>query len=319
MTFEELVRRSRLVRGGTLVVRGGRWFKRPETERVGAEVLADVGELTLERLATEFAEGSESHYLEYVDKRPGDEGPGCGTGPAPPSQADLNSVPFYASVAALDENKGSNPHVIPPPGEGSYTISYAFLFSTNPAFSILGGLLYEGYHKGDIEHLSVVVKQGKVAHVYYSAHGSCEGQWRPRGRFEFFGAPGSERPVVFCARGSHACYAESGKKWRIFGFANDRCSRQGLVWDPVSGPGGVDGGGIVLTDYDAGGFFSRWKGCVGNDGVPTLCQRPWNGQGCGGRERCSKSVTGVKRFFYPVSERYIRDRPEEIARIYATP
>lgn len=81
-----------------------------------------------------------------------------------------------------------------------------------------------GYHPHDIEHISIYSLNGQNKYVYFSAHSRGQGAWVPWEKCEFIG----DDLVVYIARNSHACYAHAGVYPRVFGLANDVCSKRGI-------------------------------------------------------------------------------------------
>ena len=105
-----------------------------------------------------------------------------------------------------------------------------------------------GYHKYDCENIYVLYKYNdyinkiiKPEHVYFSQHGSKQGQWV---RWEDCDTYYNNKPTLnlYVARGSHAFYPKPKVTYRIFCFGNDNTIRDDKYLK------------IVDTFYDAVNF-----------------------------------------------------------------
>jgi hypothetical protein len=157
-------------------------------------------------------------------------------------------------------------------------VEYQIEYEENPAIGLgcIGRDLFPhseclGYHEGDTERIGLLfsVQDKRVEQVLYKAHGRGQGQWR-----DFEDCPKTDQGTLICyvARGSHAHYFETGVKWRIFGFANDLCSDNGIHYILHSGPDKHD------TPYN-----------------PNMT-----------------SITPTERFFYPLIVDRIRQRGDRL-------
>ena len=82
-----------------------------------------------------------------------------------------------------------------------------------------------GYHPFDVERILVLHnKNGIPSMVYFSAHSKGQGMWVPWAECE---KTKDGALVVYVARGGHGTYPEGRTYWRIYGFANDVCSKRG--------------------------------------------------------------------------------------------
>ena len=108
-----------------------------------------------------------------------------------------------------------------------YELVYTFCYAYNAPYRVLA-LMWLGAHDGDWEHITVRVNKAtdRISHIYYGAHGWRDGVWKAAGEFE----TDQSRPVVYIAKGSHACYPHAGRWLRIWAGANDLCER-GWRWD----------------------------------------------------------------------------------------
>jgi hypothetical protein len=84
---------------------------------------------------------------------------------------------------------------------------YCYLFND---YNLIGFVIKAGLHEGDWEMVQIRLGAGGVPdHAVYAQHAHAAG--RPWDQVEL--VPGTERPVVYAARGSHASYFEPGTKW----------------------------------------------------------------------------------------------------------
>lgn len=84
-----------------------------------------------------------------------------------------------------------------------------------------------GYHDHDVERITILYETSGAKRpqwVYFGAHSRGQGMWLP---WEACEKTPDGALVAYVSRGSHAFYPYSRLYWRIFGFANDACSRYG--------------------------------------------------------------------------------------------
>jgi len=125
---------------------------------------------------------------------------------------DRKDIKIYYVITYLEEN-----YVL---------IQYVLIYKYNDAI----GPCKLGAHMGDVEHMSVYVKNEKIEKVYFSAHSGPQGQWKSRNEIRFIDK-NKEKFAVYVAKGSHAHYPNSGTQIRIFCIANDQCSNK-IPWYP---------------------------------------------------------------------------------------
>ncbi len=114
--------------------------------------------------------------------------------------AELHMQPRYANVVYG--------HVVND-GRGATWLQYWYCYLFND-YNLIGGFLKAGLHEGDWETVQLRLgADGKPDHAVYAQHSHAEG--RPWDQIET--VPGTDRPVVYVARGSHASYFEPGTKW----------------------------------------------------------------------------------------------------------
>lgn len=108
------------------------------------------------------------------------------------------------------------------------SVLYQIYYTYNGAIGLNGmmpGNETFGAHNKDIERVVILhdVNTKAPTWVFVSGH-SQEGTWHKFDECEF--AP-ENRLVIYGALGSHRHAVKPGVKWRILGFANDYCSRNG--------------------------------------------------------------------------------------------
>lgn len=81
-----------------------------------------------------------------------------------------------------------------------------------------------GYHKHDIEYISFYCCDDGIDLIYFSAHSRGQGTWVSWNECEI--TP-DNKLVVYVSLNSHALYPHPRTYWRVFGFANDYCSKYG--------------------------------------------------------------------------------------------
>jgi len=82
-----------------------------------------------------------------------------------------------------------------------------------------------GFHNVDRERIKILIDKEtkKPVYVYFSAHGA-EGKWYSYDKCE----KNNGNLIIYVALNSHANYPYSGRWLRIFGLANDKCSKRGV-------------------------------------------------------------------------------------------
>jgi len=145
--------------------------------------------------------------------------------------------------------------------DGATWLQYWYCYLYND-YNVLG--VGAGLHEGDWEMVQLRLgADGSPDHAVYAQHKHAEA--RPWDQVET--VPGTRRPVVYVARGSHASYFEPGTKWTgiWFDYADGkRLSPERLRLVPV-----VDG--------DAAVRWIRWPGCWGDTkphGSPADAESP---------------------------------------------
>lgn len=107
-------------------------------------------------------------------------------------------------------------------------VTYVYFYPYNNSSTVFG-LVEAGEHYADIEHITIEFdRQQQPLRYYYATHTNTEGTWHTPDELEFE----DQRPVVYVAKGSHACYNKPGVYPRIFGAVTDRTNK-GYRWDPM--------------------------------------------------------------------------------------
>lgn len=132
-------------------------------------------------------------------------------------ETDLSQIPVYVYVPPERVN-------------GKRYIHYIFFYAFNDSFPVFFNAFPMGAHDADIEHITLEVDATnlEIERVFYGAHGQGDGKWVRWSKVEKW--QNTERPVVYIAKGSHACYPKPGYFVRFAGAANDSCNR-GTLWD----------------------------------------------------------------------------------------
>lgn len=150
-------------------------------------------------------------------------------------------------------------------------LQYVVFYATNPGYDICCQRV--GYHPSDFEHVTIhLTKRNVPLYVYFSAHGSKQGEWVPydeTNRTELIRASGVSTSTdtalnVFVANGSNAAYCDPGTYWRIAGFANDVADGEGCVWYPNQ---------LIAIDEDTP--WNKFKGSFGNGHVSAPAFQGW--------------------------------------------
>jgi hypothetical protein len=92
---------------------------------------------------------------------------------------------------------------------GDDWLQYWFFYFYND-YNLIGAFIKAGLHEGDWEMIQIhLTAAGTPDRAVYAQHTNAEGRdWRQVDRL-----PGSQRPIVYVARGSHASYFEPGTQW----------------------------------------------------------------------------------------------------------
>lgn len=135
-------------------------------------------------------------------------------------------------------------------GGGSRWLQYWYFYFYND-YNLVGHLIHAGLHEGDWEtvHLRLGADDG-VDYAVYHQHRHAAG--RPWDQVER--VPGTERPVVYVARGSHAAYFEPGTKWTGVWFDHADGKRQSPERQRLE----------VVADGDPAYAWMTWPGKWGD-------------------------------------------------------
>ncbi len=153
-------------------------------------------------------------------------------------------------------------------------------------------------HQADLEHLTMEFSTEAFQtlappnRVYLSTHGQAEGRWMNYSELQKQVVSGVERPVAYCAQGSHGMYGQPGEVvyFRFGGFGNDNTSDQGpgFVGLPVlvsanqqlpyphESFNGLAFGLYPFYDSLVGDTrFLSWRGDMGEGHVSMMPQQGW--------------------------------------------
>jgi hypothetical protein len=131
---------------------------------------------------------------------------------------------------------------------GDLWLQYWFFYFYND-YNLIGSFLHAGLHEGDWEMIQVRLRDDTPDLAVYCRHaGAGKRDWS---RVEKL--PGTERPVVYVARGSHASYFERGTRWtgHWFDHADGKRRSPELHLD-------------VVDDRDERWQWVRWPGSWGD-------------------------------------------------------
>jgi hypothetical protein len=128
--------------------------------------------------------------------------------------------------------------------DGDQWLQYWLWFFFND-YNLIGHFLKAGLHEGDWEMVQIRIRGGAPDLAVYAQHKTAQArEWR-----QVDLAPGTQRPIVYVARGSHASYFEPGTHWTGHWFDHADGKRrspelkleivdeQDASWDWVRWPG----------------------------------------------------------------------------------
>ena len=135
---------------------------------------------------------------------------------------------------------------------GDQWLQYWFFYFYND-YNRIGSFLGAGLHEGDWEMIQVRLRAGAPDLAVYCQHkGATSRDWRQVDRL-----PGTSRPIVYAARGSHASYFEPGTHWtgHWFDHADGKRRSPELTLETVD-------------DHDAAWRWIHWPGHWGDTKSP---------------------------------------------------
>lgn len=209
------------------------WTDNPgnELKRADGTVIKRAGGgLSLAFLGRDYADDSHAAKTDAI---------GDPTREYPAQARTLHQQPGYANHvyghAVLDPN-------------GDLWLQYWFFYFYND-YNLIGAFLHAGRHEGDWEMIQVRLRDEAADLAVYCQHaGAKKRDWRQVDRI-----PGSERPIVYVARGSHASYFEPGTHWtgHWFDYADGKRRSPELTLD-------------IVDDGDPAWSWVRWPGYWGD-------------------------------------------------------
>ena len=93
-------------------------------------------------------------------------------------------------------------------GAGDLWLQYWFFYFYND-YNLIGHVLGAGLHEGDWETVQLQLRDEAPVRAVYAQHTAARASDWPGVEL----APGTQRPIVYVARGSHACYFKPGRHW----------------------------------------------------------------------------------------------------------
>jgi hypothetical protein len=132
--------------------------------------------------------------------------------------------------------------------DGDQWLQYWFFFFYND-YNLIGHFLKAGLHEGDWEMVQIRVRDGGPDLAVYAQHTHAQSRdWR-----QVDVAPGTRRPIVYIARGSHASYFEPGTHWtgHWFDHADGKRRSRDLALE-------------IVVDGDARWNWVHWPGLWGD-------------------------------------------------------
>ena len=141
---------------------------------------------------------------------------------------------FHPSETVFPNNNGTTVNCTTHMGTLTYngtvydSIEYAFNYEENigqGCFFCCPTSTACGYHEGDRERIMILKQNNNIEYVYFNAHSPGQGVWV---RWQDCNKDTDGNLIAYVARGSHAFYPNPETYLRIFGFANDQCSNNGL-------------------------------------------------------------------------------------------
>jgi hypothetical protein len=132
--------------------------------------------------------------------------------------------------------------------KGDLWLQYWFFYFYND-YNLIGTFLKAGLHEGDWEMVQIRLKNEKPDLAVYAQHADAEA--RKWSQVDL--VPGTERPLVYVARGSHASYFEPGRHWtgHWFDYADAKRKSPDLSLN------------IVVAGHDSWRWID-WPGCWGD-------------------------------------------------------
>jgi Vacuolar protein sorting-associated protein 62 len=187
---------------------------------------------------------------------------GNGAATAPTDVISDPSKDYRGQARALHQQPGLANHVYghaAVDADGDQWLQYWFFYFYND-FNLIGSIIKAGLHEGDWEMIQLRIRDGAPDRAVYAQHNHAEGRdWR-----QVDVAPGTQRPIVYVARGSHASYFEPGTHWTGVWFDHADAKRRSPEL------------ALEVIDDDAHGWV-RWPGFWGDtkkDANPASADSP---------------------------------------------
>jgi hypothetical protein len=132
--------------------------------------------------------------------------------------------------------------------DGDLWLQYWFFYFYND-YNLIGNFLKAGLHEGDWEMIQIRLKGETPDLAIYAQH--TEAESRAWSQVDI--VPGTQRPLVYVARGSHASYFEPGRHWtgHWFDYADGKRKSPDLSLN-------------VVVESDEDWRWIRWPGFWGD-------------------------------------------------------
>ena len=133
-------------------------------------------------------------------------------------------------------------------GAGDEWLQYWFFYFYND-YNLVGNVLKAGLHEGDWETVQIRLRREVPDRAVFAQHDGAQA----RGWSQVDLVPGTQRPIVYVARGSHASYFEPGTHWtgHWFDYADGKRRSPELTLD-------------VVAEEEAAFSWVRWPGSWGD-------------------------------------------------------
>jgi hypothetical protein len=127
-------------------------------------------------------------------------------------------------------------------------LQYWFWYFYND-YNLIGNFLKAGLHEGDWEMIQIRLEDETPDLAIYAQHTTAETRrWN-----QVDLVPGTQRPIVYVARGSHASYFEPGRHWTGHWFDYADGKRKS-----------ADSSLFIVLDHDEAWRWVRWPGRWGD-------------------------------------------------------
>lgn len=186
------------------------YFHREETDMpvdyevlIAESQLMDYDQVVMQREENQSYKDYINQVVEFSKKNPL-----CILNVPPSLWRGTPNPPLYASFRETDD---------------MYIINYTLIFGYNRTKRNF----FPGSHMVDIEHVTVRISKttNELLDMYHAAHWSYDSMWRKRDKIEMING----RPVIYCAKFSHAMYPTACRLVDAYGEIIDGCAKDRLL------------------------------------------------------------------------------------------